>query len=94
MNEIPQSEQDCINNSPETLAFLAKYGIDAKTDPSTIEKKLIAYATLHYLEVHKWMGGLNDDWKAAKYYKVGNDGAGYLHKALGITPAAIAQLRS
>ena len=40
------------------------------------------------------MGGLNDNWKASKYYQVGSDGAGYLHKALGITPAAIAQLRS
>lgn len=94
VDEIPQPVQDCINNSPETLAFLAKYGITPSTDPATIEKKVIAYATLHYLEVHKWFGDLNNNWKAGKFYQVGFEGAGYLHKVLGITPATIAKLRS
>ena len=39
--------------------------------------------TLHYLEVHKTFGELNSDWKAAKYYQTGFDGAKFGHKILG-----------
>ena len=60
-----------------------KYGIDNNTDTAALEKKIIAYTTLHYLEVHKWLGDLNTLWKAGKYYQVGFDGAGYAHKVLG-----------
>jgi hypothetical protein len=60
-----------------------KYGIDNNTDTAALEKKIIAYVTLHYLEVHGWFGSLNNNWKAAKYYQVGFDGAGYGHKVLG-----------
>jgi len=62
-----------------------KYGIDNNTDTAALEKKIIAYATLHYLEVHKWFGDLNTLWKAGKFYQVGFDGAGYGHKVLGST---------
>jgi len=31
------------------------------------------------------MGSLNDMFKAGKYYQVGYDGAGYLHKALDMS---------
>jgi hypothetical protein len=60
-----------------------KYGIDNNTDSSALEKKIIAFVTLHYLEVHGWLGSLNTNWKAAKYYQVGFDGATYGHKVLG-----------
>jgi hypothetical protein len=35
------------------------------------------------LTVHKWLGDLNNEWKAAKYYQVGYDGATYGHNVLG-----------
>jgi hypothetical protein len=54
-----------------------------------IEKKVIAYVTLHYLEVHKWLGDLNNNWKAGKYYQVGFDGASYGHKVLGSSKSAV-----
>ena len=44
--------------------------------------------------MHKWLGELNSNWKAAKYYQVGFDAATYGHKVLGITAAQIARLRS
>ena len=47
---------------------------------------------LHYLTVHKWLGSLNDEWKAAKYYQVGFDAAGYGHNILGLTPEQIMAL--
>ena len=50
-----------------------------------IEKKVIAYVTLHYLTVHKWLGGLNDNWRGAKYYQVGYDAATYGHTVLGMS---------
>ena len=71
-----------------------KYGIKPDSDTSVIEKKVIAYVTLHYLEVHGWFGSLNTNYKAGKYYQVGFDGAAYGHKVLGITVAEIARLRS
>lgn len=64
------------------------------TDSSAIEKKVIAYVTLHYLTVHKWLGDLNNNWKGGKFYQVGFDAAGYGHKVLGITVESIAKLRS
>jgi len=62
-----------------------KYGISNTTDPSDIEKKVITYVTLHYLTVHKWLGSLNDNWKAAKHYQVGYDAGTYGHTILGLT---------
>jgi len=59
-----------------------------------IEKKVIAYVTLHFLEVHRWFGDLNTLWVAGKYYQVGFDGAGYAHKVLGITLSEIMKARS
>ena len=35
------------------------------------------------MTVHKWLGSLNDNWKAGKYYQVGYDAAGYGHTILG-----------
>lgn len=71
-----------------------KYGVTDTTDPSVIEKKVIAYVTLHYLEVHKWLGDLNNNWKGGKYNQTGFDAGTYGHKVLGITPAHIALLRA
>ena len=62
-----------------------KYGIDDKTDPSAIEKKVVAYVTLHYLTVHKWLGDLDNQWKSAKYYPFGHDAADHAHTVLKLT---------
>ena len=93
-DQIPQSVKDCLDGNAELKALGLKYGIDDKTDTSVIEKKVITYVTLHYLEVHKWFGDLNTLWKAAKFYQVGFDGAGYGHKVLGISLSEITNLRT
>ena len=82
-DQIPKSVSDCLDGSAELKTLGLKYGIDDSTDTSVIEKKVITYVTLHYLEVHGWFGSLNTLWKAAKFYQVGFDGAGYGHKVLG-----------
>jgi len=92
-NQIPQSVKDCLNGNKELESLGYKYGITPTTDSSVIEKKVIAYVTLHYLEVHKWLGDLNNQWKAGKYYQVGYDAAGYGHKVLGLTLIQLANLR-
>lgn len=69
-----------------------KYGIDDATDKSALEKKVIAYVTLHYIEVHKWLGNLDGSWKAKKYYQTGFDAATYGHKILNLTPEDIRRL--
>lgn len=92
-DQIPQPVKDCLDGNAELAALGLKYGITDQTDPAVIEKKVIAYVTLHYLEVHKTLGTLNDEWKAGKYYQVGFDGATLGHKILGMTVAEIANLR-
>jgi CRISPR/Cas system-associated endonuclease Cas3-HD len=88
-DQIPQSVKDCLDGNKEFESLGLKYGIDNNTDTSALEKKVIAYVTLHYLEVHKWFGDLNNNWKAGKYYQVGFDGAGYGHKVLGASSESI-----
>ena len=93
-DQIPQSVKDCLNGNAEFHNLGLKYGITDTTDSSVIEKKVIAYVTLHYLEVHKWLGDLNNNWKGGKYYQTGFDAGTYGHKVLGITLSYIAKLRS
>jgi hypothetical protein len=89
---IPDSVKTCLDGNAEFTALGLKYGIDNNTDTSALEKKVIAYVTLHYLTVHKWLGGLNDNWKAAKYYQVGFDAATYGHTVLGLEALEIPQI--
>ena len=84
-DSIPQAVKDCLNGNAEFTALGLKYGISPDTDSSVIEKKLIEYVTLHYLTVHKWLGDLNDQWKAGKYYQVGFGAATYGHTILGLS---------
>ena len=91
-DQIPQPVKDCLDGNKEFEALGYKYGITPTTDSSALEKKVIAYVTLHYLEVHKWFGDLNNNWKAGKYYQVGFDGASYGHKVLGSSKTAIPNL--
>ncbi len=84
-DSIPEAVKTCLSGNAEFTALGLKYGITNTTDSSVIQKKVIAYVTLHYLTVHKWLGGLNDNWKAAKYYQVGYDAASYGHTVLGVT---------
>jgi carbon monoxide dehydrogenase subunit G len=92
-DQIPQSVKDCLKGNQEFDTLGRKYGITPETDTSALGKKVIAYVTLHYLTVHKWLGSLNGNWKGGKYYQVGFDAAGYGHSILGITIAEIANLR-
>ena len=91
-DQIPQPVKDCLDGNAEFKALGLKYGISDTTDKSEIEKKVIAYVTLHYFEVHKWLGALDSEWKGAKYYQTGYDAAGYGHKILNLTPAEIKRL--
>ncbi len=92
-DKIPQPVKDCLDGNAEFDSLGRAFGITPETDTSALEKKVIAYVTLHYLTVHKWFGDLNNLWKAGKYYQTGFDGAGYGHKVLGITIADIAKFR-
>jgi hypothetical protein len=90
--QIPDSVKTCLDGNAEFTALGLKYGITNDTDPSTIEKKIISYVTLHYLTVHKWLGGLNDNWVAGKWYQVGYDAATYGHTVLGLAIPTLPQL--
>jgi hypothetical protein len=48
-DQIPQSVKDCLNGNAEFSALGLKYGIDDTTDSAVIEKKVIAYVSLHYI---------------------------------------------
>ena len=50
-----------------------------------MEKKIITYVGLHYLKVHNWMGTLNNEWIAGKWYQTGFDAATYAHDVLSIS---------
>ena len=91
-DQIPQSVKDCLNGNEEFKALGLKYGIDDSTDPSVIEKKVIAYIGLHYLTVHKWLGDLNSEWKAGKPYQVGFDAAAHGHTILGLTEEEVSKM--
>ena len=80
---IPQAVKDCLDGNKELEALGLKYGITNETDPSVIEKKVLTYVTLHYLEVHKQVCDLSDLYKAGKYKDVGTQGGAYAHKILG-----------
>ena len=79
LNSLPEPVKTCLINNKEAQAIGLKYGITPETDPQSIIKKLVSYATLHYLQVHKWFVSVNDLWQGGKYYQTGFDGAGYLH---------------
>eukprot|EP00178_Gracilaria_changii_P002294 TRINITY_DN13394_c0_g1_i2.p1 TRINITY_DN13394_c0_g1~~TRINITY_DN13394_c0_g1_i2.p1 ORF type:complete len:171 (+),score=18.72 TRINITY_DN13394_c0_g1_i2:2-514(+) len=83
LNSIPEPVTTCLQNNQEVEALGLKYGINDQTDPNAIVKKLVTYGTLHYLQVHKWFGDVNDLWQSGKYYQTGYNGAGYLHTVLG-----------
>ena len=82
-DSIPDSVKTCLADNAEFKALGVKYGVNDTTDTSALEKKIIAYVTLHYLTVHKWLGSLNDNWKAGKFYQVGFDAGSYGHTVLG-----------
>jgi len=44
------------------------------------------------LTVHKWLGDLNNNWKAGKFYQVGFDAGTYGHSILQISQVSIPQL--
>ena len=82
-NQIPASVSTCLDGNKEAEALGLKYGIDNDTDSAVLEKKIITYVTLHYLEVHNFAIKENNSWKAGSYYQTGFDGAAFAHKVLG-----------
>lgn len=89
---IPQPVKDCLDGNAEIEALGLKYGIDNDTDTAALEKKIITYATLHFLEVHKESVTLNNMWLAGKYYDLGYEGGSYAHKVLGSTKVKLPNL--
>jgi hypothetical protein len=83
INSLPPATVDCVTSNPETLQLITAYHLDGQTQEE-IEKKLITYITLHYLNVHKWLVDCDDTWNAQKYYETGFKGAGYLHNIFGM----------
>jgi hypothetical protein len=77
---IPPETIDCLGRNQEIYALGFKYNIDGSTDFQGLELHVGEYIALHYLEVHRWAGDLNDKWKAAKYYDFGFAAGGYGHK--------------
>ena len=67
-DQIPQSVKDCLDGNKEFETLGTKYGITPDSDPNVIEKKVVSYVLLHYLEVHKEVGNINNLWIAGKYY--------------------------
>ena len=93
-DQIPQAVKDCLDGNKELESLGNKYGITPDTDPAVIEKKVLTYVTLHFLEVHKQVCDLSDLYKAGKYYQVGSVGGAYAHKILGLSISELKQLRS
>lgn len=79
-NNIDPKVKACLDGNVEFKNLGLKYGITDETTTEQIEKKIITYITLHYSEVHKEIGTVNDMWKAGKYYQAGFESATYGHK--------------
>lgn len=88
-DSIPEAVKTCLHGNAEFEALGVKYGVTNTTDSSVIEKKIIAYVTLHYLTVHKWLGDLNTNWSAGKFYQVGFNAGKYGHTVLSLTEEQI-----
>jgi hypothetical protein len=88
-DSIPEAVKTCLDGNAEFEALGIKYGITNTTDSSVIEKKIIAYVTLHYLTVHKWLGDLNTNWSTGKFYQVGFDAGKYGHTVLSLSEESI-----
>jgi len=83
-NQLNPAVGQCLDGNAEFAALGLKY--NPKNESSdAIEKKVIAYVTLHYLTVHKWLVDVDDTWHAANYYQVGFKGATYGHSILGLS---------
>jgi len=72
----------CLDGNAELNSLSAAYNL-TDADSSVVEKKVITYVTLHYLAVHKWLGDVDSDWHAGKYYQVGWKGGEEGHLILG-----------
>ena len=78
---------ECLDGNAELEAIGLKYN-PKNASSDDIEKKIIAYVTLHYLSVHKWLVDVDDTWHAENYYQVGFKGATYGHNVLGLTDSS------
>ncbi len=81
-DSLPESVKKCLDGNKEFEALGVKYNITNQTDTSALEKKVIAYVSLHFLTVRGWFKDLDNLWKAGKYYQVGYDGAAHAHTVL------------
>ena len=88
-DQLHQSFKDCLDGKLKEM--LLDWNTELMTTDSTVMKrKLLPYATLHYLELQKWLSQPLHYWKVLS---VGFDGAGYEHKVLGMTISQIEKLR-
>jgi len=81
-NSLNPAISDCLDNNAELTSLTDAYNI-TNADEGVVEKKVITYVTLHFLAVHKWLGDVDNDWNAGKYYQVGWKGGEEGHLMLG-----------
>jgi hypothetical protein len=82
-NSLNPAVGQCLDGNAEFTSLGDKYNLTG-ADSSVIEKKIITYVTLHYLAVHKWLGDVDSDWHAAKYFQVGQKAGEEGHLMLGM----------
>jgi len=82
-NSLNPAVGQCLDGNAEFASLSDKYNLTG-ADSSAIEKKIITYVSLHYLTVHRWLGDVDGDWHAAKYYQVGQKAGEEGHLILGI----------
>lgn len=52
LDSIPDEAQNCLSKNKELWEVGHVYGIDSADDLTNAEKKMLAYGTLHFIEVH------------------------------------------
>jgi len=82
-NDLDPAVGKCLDGNAELASLSDAYHLTG-ADSSVIEKKIITYVTLHYLSVHKWLGEVDSDWHAGKYYQVGQKAGQEGHQILGM----------
>jgi len=57
-----------------------------------LEKKIIAYVTIHYLSVHKSLQDIDNTWHKGQAKETGEKLAGLAHDVLKMTPEDIRRI--
>lgn len=91
-NDLDPAVGKCLDGNAELTSLSDAYNL-TDADSSAVEKRVIAYVTLHYLTVHKWLGDMDSNWHAAKYYQVGWSAGEHGHTVLGFSEPAMKIIR-